>query len=141
MVCLQVITRISHMYSINAISMAFSLVRIRLPSPLDLQVYRHSTDEEHISNICRIFENLRGLLRHLWCVTAYWLYLVHDWVLFIIQWTISFIKLQGIYCFVCFKLANNKLSRTQSMPSVKVCQLSFLHGSSFSLPYQSVWEL
>jgi len=55
------------MYSINAISVAFSLVGIRLLSPLDLQVNMHSMDEEHISKICSIFENLRGLLEHLWC--------------------------------------------------------------------------
>jgi hypothetical protein len=42
--------------------MEFSLVEIRLPSPVDLQVNRHSTDEEHISKIYSIFENLRGLL-------------------------------------------------------------------------------
>lgn len=72
------------MYSINAIYMEFSLVGIYLPSPLDLQFNRHSTDEEHVSEICCMFENLRGLVEHVRCETAYWLYLVHEWVMVVI---------------------------------------------------------
>ena len=78
---MMMMTRISHMYSINSISMEFSVVGIRLPSPLDIKVNRHSTDEEHVSKICSIFENLRGLVEHVRCETACWLYLVHEWVL------------------------------------------------------------
>ena len=45
--------------------MEFCLVGIRLPSPLDLQVNRYSTDEENNSKICSMFENLHGLFEHL----------------------------------------------------------------------------